>query len=107
MITAARLIVLGNVSRMRVVKQVSLTFFVIYSEVKNRANENVLFHLCKTEQEKITLCLILMIMKMIHAKIFEQFVHHSFLTNRQQTRAISVFGWQKLDNEENVLYFQY
>ncbi len=46
-------------------------------------------------------------MKMIHAKIFEQFVHHSFLTNRQQTRAISVFGWQKLDNEENVLYFQY
>ncbi len=55
MITAARLIVLGNVSRMRVVKQVSLTFFVIYSEVKNRANENVLFHLNKTEQEKKTL----------------------------------------------------
>ena len=39
-------------------------------EVKNCANENVMFHLCKTEQEKITLCLILMIMKMIHAKIF-------------------------------------
>ena len=38
------------------------------TEVKNRANENVLFHLYKTEQEKITLCLILMIMKMIHAK---------------------------------------
>jgi hypothetical protein len=45
-------------------------------------------------------------MKMIHAKTFQQFARHSFLTNRQQTaeqqrRAVSVFGQQKLDNEEN------
>ena len=51
-----------------------------------------------------------MIMKMIHAKIFEQFACRSFLTNRQQTseqqrRAVSVFGQQKLDNEENNAVF--
>jgi hypothetical protein len=85
-----------------VIKEKELT------KVKNRANENVLFHLYKTEQEKITLCLIRMIMKMIHAKIFVQFARRSFLTNRQRTseqqrRAISDFGRQKLDNEENVL----
>jgi hypothetical protein len=71
-----------------VIKEKELT------KVKNRANKNVLFHLYKTEQ--------------IHAKIFEQFARRSFLTNRQRTseqqrRAVSVFGQQKLDNEENVL----
>jgi hypothetical protein len=43
---------------------------------------------------------------MVHANTFQQFARRSFLTNRQRTseqqrREVSVFGQQKLDNEEN------